>query len=276
MSRRPDIYPAPRMEAGRALRQARIAAGLEGQEVGRRTGIIAAPISRFETGKRFPTKRETAEALAAAIGLDAAGTATLLEQYDEAATLDKLLRSTIPYGPKAAQESGPEAAGPATLLDQYDEPATLDKLLRSTIPYGPKAAQEGRNKLLDAASDVATFAVAEIPYYLQTLEYARQDLGDAPDVEQTARLRVDAGVNVGAEGKSFDIIVTEAALRLPPCESSVMRDQIAALHGVIGRDHVEFGIIPLGVALTAPLKNAFTIYDETTVIDTYAGEITLT
>ncbi|HEY6117065.1 MAG TPA: Scr1 family TA system antitoxin-like transcriptional regulator [Candidatus Dormibacteraeota bacterium] len=238
MSRRPDIYPAPRIEFGRALRQARIAAGLEGQEVGRRTGIIADTISRFETGKRFPTKRETAEALAAAIGLDAAGTATLLEQYDEA--------------------------------------ATLDKLLRSTIPYGPKAAQEGRNKLLDAASDVATFAVAEIPYYLQTLEYARQDLGDAPDVEQTARLRVDAGVNVGAEGKSFDIIVTEAALRLPPCESSVMRDQIAALHGVIGRDHVEFGIIPLGVALTAPLKNAFTIYDETTVIDTYAGEITLT
>jgi transcriptional regulator with XRE-family HTH domain len=236
-SRRPDIYPAPRVEFGAILRQARDKAGLQGKDVAKKTDIVADTISRFETGKRFP-KRSHVELIARALNLNEAATADLLEKYDDA--------------------------------------AADDKALQSNAPYGPKAAQEDRNKRLAAAKEVNTFGLSEIPYYLQTRDYALQEMGDAPDARTVAELRVEAGSHVGARGKRFDIVLTEAALRLLPCDPHAMRVQISHLQGLIGKPGVTFGIVPLGVELSTPLKNAFTVYDDTTVIDTFAGEVALT
>lgn len=236
-ARRPDNYLTPRAQFGQTLRQARDQAGIEGQDLGERTGIGADTISRFQLGKRFPS-REQVEKIAQALGLNEAGTAHLLEQHSDA--------------------------------------AAADKILRSNVPYGPKKAQEERNKLLTGASDISTFAVTEIPFYLQTLEYAQQELGDAPEAAAVAQLRVDAGTHVGARGKAFDILITEAALRFLPCDPVTMRGQISELQRLIDKPHVEFGIIPLGVPLAEPLKNGFSVYDNIAVIDTYAGELALT
>jgi transcriptional regulator with XRE-family HTH domain len=236
-ARRPDIYPAPRVEFGAILRQARDNAGLEGKSLAEKTGILPDTISRFQLGKRFP-KRSHVEVIARALNLDEAATADLLAKYDAA--------------------------------------AADDKALQSNAPYGPKAAQEDRNKRLAAAEEVNTFALTEIPYYLQTIDYASQEMGDAPDARKVAELRVEAGSHVGSRGKKFDVILTEAALRFLPCDARAMRTQISHLQGLIGKPGVAFGIVPLGVELSTPLKNAFTVYDDITIVDTFAGEVALT
>jgi transcriptional regulator with XRE-family HTH domain len=56
-------------EFGAALRQARLAAGLSQNELGRRAGINAGTINRLETAEREPTGREQVRALAAALNL---------------------------------------------------------------------------------------------------------------------------------------------------------------------------------------------------------------
>jgi transcriptional regulator with XRE-family HTH domain len=54
---------------GDGLRQARLAAGLSQNELGRRSGVNVGTINRLEAGERAPTGPEQVDALAAALGL---------------------------------------------------------------------------------------------------------------------------------------------------------------------------------------------------------------
>ena len=47
-------------------------------------------------------------------------------------------------------------------------------------------------------------------------------------------------------GKAFEFVICEAALRYLLCPEDVMRGQLDRLLGVLGLDHVSFGIIPPG------------------------------
>ena len=227
----------PRQALGRKLREVRDAAGLQAKDVAAALSIHPGLASRFELGQRWP-KPEHMTGWARAAGLDEAATADLLRMLDEA--------------------------------------KIRDRANKAVAAYGPKAAQERRNKLLASAKEVQTFAIAEIPFYLQRPEYARQELGDTPDANAIATLRTDADALVGRPGTTFRIILAESVLRFLPCDTAAMRAQISHLHSLIGRPGVEFGIIPFGIELVTPLKNAFTVFDAVTVVDTYAGEVTLT
>lgn len=237
MTRRADIYPTPRVEFGLALRRLREHAGLEAQQLAAQIGVSGDMVSRFELGKRA-VRRPHVEAIARALELDADATADLLEQFTEA--------------------------------------ETLDKILKSTAPYRPKKMQEDRNKMLADATQIDCLAPADIPFFLQEHEYARQEVGDIVDARQVADLRVEAGRQVGAEGKQFNILIGEAALRWATCDTHAMRRQLNHLRNLTSTPRVTFGIIPFRTSLPDALKNSFTVFDEITVVDSYGGELQLT
>lgn len=227
---------------------------------------------RKELGLRLRQAREsvpgmTAKQLAGIIGIDGG------------------LASRIERGTRWPQPSHVRAWAKATnlgdaeaddLVELLADARRRDSDLRSAAPYAPKAAQVERSRLFQAAARIRTVAITEIPSYLQAAEYARQALGDEVDAGDIAALRQADGNQVGKPGKYFEIILAESALRFLPCDAAAMRGQIGRLHGLIGAPGVEFGIIPFGERLATPVKNAFSVFDDTTVIDTFAGEVKLT
>ncbi|MGE7387490.1 Scr1 family TA system antitoxin-like transcriptional regulator [Streptomyces sp. NPDC004126] len=68
----------------------------------------------------------------------------------------------------------------------------------------------------------------------------------------------------------------EAALRVLLCPSETMAGQLDRLSGLIGRDTVELGIIPLGAPMATTPKHGFWIYDERRVtVETISVELRL-
>jgi transcriptional regulator with XRE-family HTH domain len=227
----------PREEFGKRLRAVRERAGMQAKQVAEIIGIDAGLVSRYELGQRW-ARPDHVLAWGAAVGM-----------------------------------SDPEID---ELMEALTDAHGLDQSLRSTAKYGPKAAQARRSKMFQSAIRVRAFAVTEIPFFLQTAEYAQQTLGEQPDASAIADMRQLDGNAVGTPGRYFEVVLAESALRFLPCEPDAMRGQISRLHGLVDSPGIGFGIIPFGVRLNTLPKNAFSVYDETTVIDTFAGEVTLT
>jgi hypothetical protein len=55
-----------------------------------------------------------------------------------------------------------------------------------------------------------------------------------------------------------------------------MRGQLSELQALVGAPGVEIGIIPFGSSISTPLRSAFTVFDEITVVESFAGAIDLT
>lgn len=161
------------------------------------------------------------------------------------------------------------------LLEQLVELKKLEGRLRAEAQR-PKLAQDLRSDLFRRANRIRTFAVTDIPYYLQTAEYARRDLGDAPGAEEVVATRLADNEAVGLDGKYFEIILAEAAFRFFPCDVRAMRKQISDLQGLIGAPGVEFGVIPFGARSAEPMRSAFSVYGDITVVESFAGAIDLT
>ncbi|WP_045740827.1 Scr1 family TA system antitoxin-like transcriptional regulator [Actinoplanes rectilineatus] len=228
----------PRQQFGRHLRQIREAAGItQSKQLAEITGIDPGLASRYELGQRW-MQPEHARAWAAATGLTEAET-------DE-------------------------------LLQELADTRTEDKRLRSGAQYGPKGTQTDRSRLFRAATRIRAFAIAELPYFLQTADYARQGLAGDPDTDAVIEMRQADGLTVGAPGKYFEIVIAESALRFLPCDPNAMRAQLSRLQGLVGLPGVEFAVLPFGVKLGALPKNAFTVYDETVMVDATTGELALT
>lgn len=228
---------APRLEFGKRLRQLRDSAGLQAKQVAEAIGISGDLASRYELGQRWP-KPEHLRQWALTVGL------------------------------------GNEEAD--TLVADLAEVRKQDRELRIGTRYTPLAAQQERSRRFVNASRVRTLAVSGIPFYLQTTEYARQEVGVEQGGEEVAVMRQADANTVGTPGKYFEIILAESALRLLPCDRAAMRGQIGRLHGLIGTPNIEFGVIPFGVALATPLKGSFSVFDDITVLETVAGEVVLT
>jgi len=139
---------------------------------------------------------------------------------------------------------------------------------------GTALAQEQRSRLFGKASRIRAFAATEIPFFLQTAAYARQDVGDIPGVADVVRLRRADNEKVGTEGKYFEIILAESALRFFPGDARTMRDQLSELQRLVGKPGVEIGVIPFGPA--GPLRSSFSVFDDITIVDSFAAAIDLT
>lgn len=236
MTATPEWALTPRQQYGQRLKAAREAAGLMSMNLAARIGISPDLASRAELGERW-LRPDVVQAWGSATGLDDQETVLLVEGLAEMRLLEDRLRSE-------AQK--------------------------------PLLAQKLRSQLFGKASRVRTFATTEIPYFLQSVEYARQDIGEAAGAAEVVSMRRADNGAVGSSGKYFEVLLAESALRFFPCDTLAMRKQIADLQGVVGAPGVEFGVIPFGTRLATPMRSAFSIFGEITVVESFAGAIDLT
>ncbi len=120
-----------------------------------------------------------------------------------------------------------------------------------------------------------------IPGLLQTADYARCRIAEsvglhgasAEEIEAATARRMQRQQILYDTTKTFQFVITEAALRLLLCPRVVMRAQLDRLLGVSGLAHVSLGIIPFGVELTTTPQNGFILFDdELAVVETFVGE----
>jgi transcriptional regulator with XRE-family HTH domain len=233
----PPHKPADPDRAALAARltELRLAAGLSGNALAGRMGIVQSRVWKIEHGTLLPNEDD-------------------LKAWAEAA-------------------GQPEAADVLTelLTAARGEQAFSATFRRS----GGAAAYQERVRAVEARSQrIGEFAAAVIPGIFQTEDYARELLSVASgprawgstdaDVEEmiTGRLRRQS---VLYSAREVQVVICEAALRTLVTSREVHAAQLAKLLAVTRLPAIEFGVIPFGQRMPAyPL--GFRVYDNSLII----------
>lgn len=96
------------------------------------------------------------------------------------------------------------------------------------------------------------------------------------DVDAAVKARMSRRDILHEEGRMFEFLITEAALRMPPCPPQVMLAQLDRLMISMDLENVTLGIIPLGQQLAMSFYNDFTLYDDLLVVESYGYETQVT
>lgn len=131
-----------------------------------------------------------------------------------------------------------------------------------------------------AAAVIRNLETGLVPGLLQTPDYARAVFrsfarlqGSPDDADEAARERLRRQAILYDSSKRIELLVTEAALRTPVAEPSIMAAQMDRLHAVLGVDNVRFGILPLGAHVDVPPMHGFWILDDVVHIEVLTTEV---
>ena len=203
-----------RARLGAELRRARTLAGLSGRQVADATGLSQPTVSRIERGESVPSLREViAWADAVEVGAD---------------------RKALILGLA-------EAA--------VNEVTTF----RARLSNGLAAVQEDVRGLEATARTLRNFQPGIIPGLLQTAEYARRILAFADEtanVGAAVAARLTRQEILHEPGRSFEFLLTEAALRYRPGPREVLTAQLDHLAAVVTLEAISFGVIPADAEMT--------------------------
>jgi transcriptional regulator with XRE-family HTH domain len=222
------------------LKALRLAAGFGSQQaLADAMGWRQSTVSRIEAGEQVPSE-DYLWAVAGAVGADEATIAELLNLRIAARTFQ-----------------------------------SVRDVLRSA---GFASYQDRRADIELRYSRIGEFQPAMVPGLLQTEGYARQVLtlsGNQPDVEAALAARVRRQQRVlWAVGKTRQLVVGEAALRVHFGEPGILLEQLDHLAAVTSWDRVEFGIVPDGAWPVFPICS-FAVYDEDlAIVESYATDLT--
>ncbi|WP_415950570.1 DUF6879 family protein [Streptomyces sp. KLOTTS4A1] len=86
------------------------------------------------------------------------------------------------------------------------------------------------------------------------------------DDDEAVRARIRRQEGLWEPGRTYRILMWEAACFALVCPPSVLAAQLDRLTSVIGLDTVEFGIVPFSASLKIYAGNAFWIYDDRRVV----------
>ena len=215
-----------RARLGAELRRVRTLAGLSGRQIAIATGISQPTVSRIERGESVPSLREvTAWAEAAEVGTDR--TALILGMAEAA----------------------------------VNEVTTL----RARLSNGLAAVQEDVRGLEATARTLRNFQPGIIPGLLQTAAYARRILtfaDDTADVGSAVAARIARQEIIHEPGRSFEFLVTEAALRYRPGPREVLAAQLDHLAAVVTLETISFGVIPADAEMHAITRCGFILYED--------------
>jgi transcriptional regulator with XRE-family HTH domain len=221
---------AGRLALGDRLRQYRMTAGLSGSELARRLGWQNSKVSRIELARQGVTDADIT-----------AWCGPCQISDDEAAALHDELRA---IRMEEARLSGALRAGHAAVQHEVED-------------------REAH------ATRIRVFDHAVVPGLAQTPEYARQlfirlaELRDTPrDADAAVAVRMRRQQVLYDPNRQVEMLVTEAALRYPPCTKEAMAGQIDRLLGLASLSTVWFGIIPLDTPLTVLPLHGFWIFDD--------------
>ena len=150
---------------------------------------------------------------------------------------------------------------------------------------GGVAARQSTYEQLNAdAIAIAIYQPAIVPGLAQTATYARRTFElmgvDEEEAGQAASRRIERQAVLYDLKKSIELLVTEAALRLPVVTSGAMRAQLDRLRAVSDLPNVRFGLIPLSappasLPLSAFVLRRFGDGEAMVTVETLAGENTL-
>lgn len=143
---------------------------------------------------------------------------------------------------------------------------------RRQLRAGHRPVQDVLTIEYERSKTLRAWQSAMVVGMLQTADYARHVFGQFADLQQSPR-DVEAAVRARVErqgllfqpGRTFHIVLWEAALHAGVAPPDVMAAQLDRLATVIGLDTVHLGIVPFG-PLALPPATGFWLYDERLVI----------
>ena len=137
--------------------------------------------------------------------------------------------------------------------------------LRARLSNGLAAVQEDVRSLEATARTLRNFQPGIIPGLLQTAAYARRILSfavDAPDVGPAVAARLGRQEILHEPGRSFEFLLTEAALRYRPGPREVLTAQLDHLAAVATSETISLGVIPAEAEMHAITRCGFIIYED--------------
>lgn len=164
----------------------------------------------------------------------------------------------------------PEQAG--ELLDLLANVQAVHRQWRGELRHGHAAVQEDYAHRTEAAKRIRNAAPLVIPSFFQTAGYARAimtqvaNLWGTTDVDSAVEARMRRQEALYDRSKTFEFVITEAALRLLPCPPQVMLGQLDRLLS-LDLDNVTLGIIPMGVELAVVPYTDFLMLDDQAIVE---------
>ena len=137
--------------------------------------------------------------------------------------------------------------------------------LRARLSNGLAAVQEDVRSLEATARTLRNFQPGIIPGLLQTAAYARRILSfavDAPDVGPAVAARLGRQEILHEPGRSFEFLLTEAALRYRPGPREVLTAQLDHLAAVATSESISLGVIPADAEMHAITRCGFILYED--------------
>lgn len=235
----------PPSQPGRASRAAlamrltglRTVAGLSGNALAKRMGVVQSRVWKIEHGDLMPAEQDIKEWMRATGGEAAAG--ELAELLAEA-------RSEQAFSNAFARKGGA---------------AAIEDRVRATE---------------ERSARIGEFEVAVIPGILQTADYAREVLSvssgprawgsDDADVEDKIAGRLRRQEILYSRGKHVQVVLSEAALRVLVTTPETMAGQLDKLLAVSRLPAVELGVIGFGQRIPAYSIGGFRVYDDDLIV----------
>lgn len=144
---------------------------------------------------------------------------------------------------------------------------------RRQLRAGHRPVQDVLTIEYERSTELRAWQSSMIVGMLQTPDYARHiftryaELQGSPrDIEDAVRARVQRQQLLFEPGRTFHIVMWEAALHAGVCPPEVLAGQLEKLSSLIGLDTVRLGIIPYAAQVGVPPANGFWLYDERLVI----------
>ncbi|MFJ8312189.1 MULTISPECIES: helix-turn-helix domain-containing protein [unclassified Streptomyces] len=222
-------FQQARVSLGVRLRELRAERGFTGRELARELGWPQSKVSKLETGRQTATVDDV-QAWAQGTGQ-----------------------------PEAAEE----------LTTRLRTMESRSRSWRRQLAAGHRPVQDALTGEYERSTTFHAWQRSMVVGMLQTAEYARHVFSQyvdlhrsVRDVEEAVRARVKRQEMLYVPGKTFRIVMWEAALRALVCPPAVLAAQLDRLSGVVGLDTVTLGIVPLGAPLKLPPANGFWLYDD--------------
>jgi Domain of unknown function (DUF5753) len=178
---------------------------------------------------------------------------------------------------RATNAKAEEIVELSQLLDQI---ATQARSWRLVNRLGLVPRQQEIGELEQSAHTICVFQPVMVPGLLQIADYARRVMEmtytAGPDIAAAVAVRMERQTILYDQGKRFEFIITEGALRWRPGPPDMMRAQLDRLISVATLPNVTLELVPQGET-PIPLLHPFVLFDmeseSLVTAETYSTEL---
>lgn len=180
---------------------------------------------------------------------------------------------------EATQASPDELQELASLVQQLATEATSWRILHR---LGLTERQRQIGELEQEASAIRVFQPTMVPGLLQIADYARRVMeqgnpSSQADLAAAVSKRMERQTILYDQGKRFEFVITEGALRWRPGPPELMRAQLDRLISLASLPNVELGVLALNQEAVDAYLHPFVIFEladsPLVTVETYSAEL---